>query len=187
MMGLQSFARGMRSVPTDAEAVLWRQLRAHRFAGHKFKRQQPTGNYILDFVCFEAKLVVEVDGGQHMESASDKLRDEWVKSQGFAVLRFWNNEVFQNLEGVLMRILEALPPSPPPLQGALPAASGSRSAGAAQAPRISCSTLSHEGRGAKRSSRRLSQTANDLKGKTATSEQSPSLSPRGRRTEGEGE
>jgi len=186
-MGLQTFARGMRSVPTDAEAVLWRQLRAHRFAGHKFKRQQPIGKYILDFVCFEAKVVIEVDGGQHMESASDRLRDDWVKSQGFLVLRFWNNEVFQNLEGVLTRVLEALTPSPPPLQGALPAASGSRSAGAAHAPRIPCSTLSHEGRGARRSSRRLSQTAKSAIKITAAPDQSPSLSPRGRGTEGEGE
>ena len=161
MMGLQTFARGMRSAPTDAEAVLWRQLRAHRFAGHKFKRQQPIGNYILDFVCFEAKLVIEVDGGQHMESASDKLRDEWVVSQGFTVLRFWNNEVFQNLEGVLMRILEALPPSPPP--------------------------LSHPGRGAKRGSRTRPQKVNDFEKIATTAKQSPSLSPRGRGTEGEGE
>ena len=133
MMGLQTFARGMRSAPTDAEAVLWRQLRAHRFAGHKFKRQQPIGNYILDFVCFEARLVIEVDGGQHLESASDRLRDEWVRSQGFLVLRFWNNEDFQNLEGVLTRVLEALTPSPQP--------------------------LSHEGRGAIRDTWRLSQKA----------------------------
>ncbi len=161
MMGLQSFARGMRSLPTDAEAVLWRQLRAHRFVGHKFKRQQPIGNYILDFVCFEAKLVIEVDGGQHMESASDKCRDEWVVSQGFAVLRFWNNEVFQNLEGVLMRILEALPPSPPPLY--------------------------HPGRGAKRGSRRVFRNAETFVIACTAPEKSPSLSPRGRGTEGEGE
>ena len=161
MMGLQTFAGGMRSAPTDAEAVLWRQLRAHRFAGHKFKRQQPIGNYILDFVCFEARLVIEVDGGQHLESASDKRRDEWVKSQGFLVLRFWNNEVFQNLEGVLMRILEALPPSPQP--------------------------LSRRGRGAIRDTWRLSQTASSSAKKTATPKKSPSLSPRGRGIEGKGE
>ena len=63
-MALQNFARSMRAVPTDAEAILWRQLRALRFAGHKFKRQQPIGNYIVDFVCFEAKVIIEVDGGQ---------------------------------------------------------------------------------------------------------------------------
>ncbi len=118
-MKLQAFARNMRAAPTDAEAIVWRHLRAHRFAGHKFKRQQPIGKYIVDFVCFEAGVIVEVDGGQHNESVSDKLRDEWLMSQGFAVLRFWNNEVSQNLDGVLTRILEALSPSPsvPPPRG----------------------------------------------------------------------
>ena len=117
MTALQTFARKLRAAPTDAEVIVWRQLRAHRFAGHKFKRQQPIGNYIVDFVCFEAKLIVEVDGGQHNESAADKLRDAWLGSQGFVVLRFWNNDVLQNLEGVLMRILETLAPSPSILAG----------------------------------------------------------------------
>ncbi len=118
-MKLQTFARDMRAAPTAAEAIVWRHLRAHRFAGHKFKRQQPIGKYIVDFVCFEAGVIVEVDGGQHNESVSDKLRDQWLMSQGFAVLRFWNNEVSQNLEGVLTRTLEALTPSPsvPPPRG----------------------------------------------------------------------
>ena len=122
-MVLQTFAREMRATATDAETTLWRQLRAHRFAGYKFKRQQPIGKYIVDFVCFEAGLIVEVDGGQHNESAADQVRDAWLRSRGFVVLRFWNNEVSQNLDGVLTRILEALTPSPQP--------------------------LSHEGRGAK--------------------------------------
>ena len=118
-MLLQTFARNMRAAPTDAESVIWRQLRAHRFARHKFKRQQPIGNYILDFVCFEAKVIVEVDGGQHNRSSADKERDAWLESQGFIVLRFWNNDVMRNLEGVLMRILEVIAPSPsvPPPRG----------------------------------------------------------------------
>ena len=118
-MLLQTFARNMRAAPTDAEAVIWRQLRAHRFAGHKFKRQQPIGNYILDFVCFEAKVIVEVDGGQHDGSSADKERYAWLESHRFIVLRFWNNDVMQNLEGVLMRILELVAPSPsiPPPRG----------------------------------------------------------------------
>ncbi|MCY7388278.1 MAG: endonuclease domain-containing protein [Burkholderiales bacterium] len=118
-MLLQTFARNMRAAPTNAEAVIWRQLRAHRFAGIKFKRQQPIGRYILDFVCFEAKLIVEVDGGHHNGSSADKVRDTWLESQGFLVLRFWNNDVMQNLEGVLLRILEAIAPSPsaPPPPG----------------------------------------------------------------------
>ena len=69
----------------------------------------------MDFVCFEAKVIVEVDGGQHNGSIADEARDEWLTSQGFAVLRFWNNDVLQNLEGVLTRILEAMTPSPQPL------------------------------------------------------------------------
>ena len=118
-MALQTFARNMRAIPTDAEAILWRQLRAHRFAGFKFKRQQPLGNYIVDFVCFEAKVIVEVDGGQHNGSVDDMERDAWLESQGFLVLRFWNNDVLRNLDGVLARILEVVVPSPsvPPPQG----------------------------------------------------------------------
>ncbi len=105
----------MREAPTDAEAIIWRNLRAHRFAGHKFKRQQPIGNYIVDSVCFEAKLIVEVDGGQHNGSLADEARDEWLTSQGFVVLRFWNNDVMGNLDGVLLTILNQLSPSPQPL------------------------------------------------------------------------
>ena len=114
-MALQAFARNMRAAPTDAEATLWRQLRAHRFAGHKFKRQQPIGNYIVDFVCFEARLVVEVDGGQHNESVADEARDEWLEARGYRVMRFWNNDVMGNLDGVLLTILNQLTPSPQPL------------------------------------------------------------------------
>ena len=118
-MALQTFARNMRAIPTDAEAILWRQLRAHRFAGFKFIRQQLLGNYIVDFVCFEAKVIIEVDGGQHNESGADMERDAWLESQGFLVLRFWNNDVLRNLDGVLARILEVVVPSPsvPPPQG----------------------------------------------------------------------
>ena len=143
-MLLQTFARNMRAAPTDAEAVIWRQLRAHRFAGHKFKRQQPIGNYILDFVCFEAKVIVEVDGGQHNGSPSDRSRDEWLEAQGFRVLRFWNNDVMQNLEGVLMRILEVVTPSP-----SIPLPRGEREALTFEAvPEIECfSSLPLRGRG----------------------------------------
>jgi very-short-patch-repair endonuclease len=72
--------------------------------GLKFKRQQPVGRYIVDFVCLEKKLVIEIDGGQHDESQTDKQRDAWLSQQGYKVLRFWNNEVFQNLDGVLEAI-----------------------------------------------------------------------------------
>ena len=73
---------------TDAEWRLWEALRAKRFAGYKFKRQQPIGAYIVDFVCFARRLVVEVDGSQHMDSPSDRKRDLWLTAEGFRVLRF---------------------------------------------------------------------------------------------------
>jgi very-short-patch-repair endonuclease len=83
--------------------------------GHKFKRQQPIGPCIVDFVCFEAKVVLELDGGQHADAeAEDRARDTWLRAQGFRVLRLWNNDVLQNLDGVLERIVENLAPSPRP-------------------------------------------------------------------------
>ncbi|PWT74548.1 MAG: DNA (cytosine-5-)-methyltransferase [Proteobacteria bacterium] len=110
------FAKQLRRDSTDAERSLWRHLRAHRFFGWKFKRQQPIGRYIVDFVCFEAQLVIEVDGGQHPAAAhEDEARDLWLRSQGFQVVRFWNNEVLGNIEGVLGRIAATLTPLPDPL------------------------------------------------------------------------
>lgn len=123
-------AKVMRSQPTDAEAVLWRHLRAGRLAGAKFKRQQPLGRYIVDFVCFEARLIVEVDGGQHNENAYDQARDTWLSSQGFVVRRYWNNEVLANLECVLTDILQhttSPSPSVPPPRGGREAAAPRRS------------------------------------------------------------
>lgn len=102
------FARKLRRAMTTAEARLWRALRASRFGGSKFKRQQPLGDFIVDFVCFESRLVVEVDGGQHFESSSDTRRDEWLRQRGFRVLRFWNNDVLQNFDAVLMTIAQAI-------------------------------------------------------------------------------
>jgi very-short-patch-repair endonuclease len=107
-MNTVPFAKALRSSQTDAENALWRHLRAHRLAGTKWKRQQPIGKYIVDFVCLEARLIVEADGGQHNESLTDKSRDAWLKSQGFVVRRFWNNEILQNMEGVISSILEGL-------------------------------------------------------------------------------
>ncbi|HEU0186406.1 MAG TPA: succinate dehydrogenase assembly factor 2 [Gallionellaceae bacterium] len=112
---LREFARQLRRNMTDAERLLWRQLRSQRMAGAKFRRQQPIGKYIVDFVCFEARLVIELDGGQHAESESDRVRDDWLGSQGFTVLRFWNNEVFKQTEAVMEKIAQALTPSPQPL------------------------------------------------------------------------
>lgn len=118
---LQSFAKSLRRKMTDAEQKLWLHLRAHRFQGHKFKRQQPLGSYIADFVCFSARLIVEVDGSQHLESPRDAKRDEWFKANGFRVLRFWNDQDLQETEAVLEAILnavEATPlPNPSPTRG----------------------------------------------------------------------
>ena len=95
----------MRTDATKAENVLWQALRNSQLEGLKFKRQVPLGGYILDFVCFGARLIVEVDGGQHSESARDLERDGYFESQGFRSLRFWNDEVLTNLDGVCLAII----------------------------------------------------------------------------------
>jgi very-short-patch-repair endonuclease len=112
---------------TDAERRLWYRLRAHRFDGYKFKRQVPIGPYIVDFACLGRKLVVEVDGGQHAENARDEVRDGYLRAEGFRVLRFWNNDVLTNTQGVLEVILSALEQSPSP--GALRAPPSPRKCG----------------------------------------------------------
>ena len=123
----RSRARAMRGAPTDAELRLWRLLRDRRLSGFKFRRQVPVGPYIVDFLCVGAKLIVEADGSQHAESPRDNVRDAYLESQGWKVLRFWNNEVLQNREGVLETILRACkqtlirpfgPPSPRGRRGA---------------------------------------------------------------------
>ena len=106
----------LRKNSTNAERVLWQQLRAHRFAGYKFRRQQPLGQYIVDFVCFEKHLIIELDGGQHAEQVGyDAERSTWLQSQGFRVLRFWNHEVLSDMEAVeevILRECERKTPSP---------------------------------------------------------------------------
>jgi very-short-patch-repair endonuclease len=99
-------AKELRRNSTDAERVLWRQLRAHRLAGYKFSRQQPIGRYLVDFMCFEKQLIIELDGGQHAKRVVyDEERSAWLQSQGFRVLRFWNHEVLQDTEAVMKVIL----------------------------------------------------------------------------------
>ena len=109
--------RTLRDEMTDAEKVLWRVLRSRQVSGLKFRRQHPFGDYILDFVCLESKLVIEVDGGQHGERAEeDEIRTQNLLTAGFRVLRFWNNEVLQEIEAVKERIWRAVEeetPSPP--------------------------------------------------------------------------
>jgi very-short-patch-repair endonuclease len=90
---LRANARTMRRAPTDAERALWRLLRDRRFSGYKFRRQTPLGPFIVDFLCFEARLIVEADGGQHADNSYDRDRDAWLAAQGFRIRRFWNVDI----------------------------------------------------------------------------------------------
>lgn len=111
------FARKLRREQTDAERKLWHALRDRRFAGYKFRRQQPIGPYIADFVCFAVKLVIELDGSQHgitENAAADRVRTDFLQSEGFNVLRFWNHEMNDNFEGVMETIWRALVARPSP-------------------------------------------------------------------------
>ena len=102
-------AKHMRHAATEAEAALWRHLRAGRLQCHKFKRQQPIGPYIVDFVCFARNLIVEIDGGQHVDrQAYDEARTAWLRRDGFHVLRFWNDDVLRSIELVLDEVLRGL-------------------------------------------------------------------------------
>jgi very-short-patch-repair endonuclease len=108
---------------TDAERHLWGELRRRQMAGAKFRRQACIGRFVVDFVCFEERLVIELDGGQHTEQVEhDGQRTRWLNSQGFHVLRFWNHEVFEDMDSVLDVIWntleeEAPPPRPSPIEG----------------------------------------------------------------------
>jgi very-short-patch-repair endonuclease len=106
-----SQARTLRQNQTAAEQKLWSRLRNRQLNGYKFRRQVPLGRYIVDFSCYDARVVVELDGGQHGDDqrrARDQERTLWLESRGFRVLRFWNSELLQNMEGVLTRILGTL-------------------------------------------------------------------------------
>ena len=110
--------RTLRNEMTDAEKALWKVLRCRQVSGFKFLRQHPFGDYILDFVCFENKLVIDVDGGQHGEGTEyDEIHTQNLLTAGFRVLRFWNNEVLQEMEAVKEQIWRAVQeknnPSPP--------------------------------------------------------------------------
>jgi len=110
-----AFARQLRKNMTDAEQRVWYKLRHRQIDNCKFRRQAPIGTYIVDFVCFERKLVVEVDGSQHAErELKDLERTQWLNSQGFRVLRFWNHEVFEDGDWVIDTIAEALQNMAPP-------------------------------------------------------------------------
>ena len=105
-------ARRLRTRPTEAERKLWSVLRSRQLDGFRFRRQAPIGRFIVDFVCLERKLVVEADGGQHAESLADDARTAWLESQGFRVIRFWNNDVLANIDGVADTIRRALTDMP---------------------------------------------------------------------------
>ena len=108
-------ARTLRAHSTDAEQLLWSALRGRRLQGWKFRRQVPIGRYIVDFCCLRARLVIEVDGGPHAApSHRDADRTAWLEAETFRVIRFWNNVVLGNLEGVLQAIANALQQAPPP-------------------------------------------------------------------------
>ncbi|TIS93818.1 MAG: endonuclease domain-containing protein, partial [Mesorhizobium sp.] len=101
----RAFAKAMRADATKAENILWQALRNKQLEGLKFKRQVPLDGYIIDFVCLGARLIVEVDGGQHSESKRDAARDMHFEIRGFKALRFWNDEVVKNIDGVCLTIL----------------------------------------------------------------------------------
>jgi len=112
-----SKARDLRNNPTEAEKLLWNKLKSKQLNDHKFRRQEPLGNYIADFICLQKKLIIELDGGQHaLNEDYDRVRTEFFEGYGYRVLRFWNNEVMENLDGVLHIIADALitTPQPPP-------------------------------------------------------------------------
>ena len=121
MSWLTKVARSLRKRSTDAERLLWRHLRARQLDGLKFRRQEPIGKYIVDFVCFERRVIVEVDGGGHAtEKGKDRQRDGWFRERGFKVLRFWNTDVIGNTDAVIAAIGESCvnhPPPAPPIKG----------------------------------------------------------------------
>jgi very-short-patch-repair endonuclease len=101
-------ARRLRRDSTDAELKLWYRLRSRSILGFKFVRQEPIGRHIVDFACRERRVIVELDGGQHADSKSDLARDQWLAEHGYRVLRFWNNDVMTNIDGVLETIAMAV-------------------------------------------------------------------------------
>ena len=108
---MTNLVRNLRHHSPDAEAILWLRLKNGQVEGVKFRRQQPIGKYIVDFVCFERKLIVEVDGGQHNTTEGikkDSARTAWLENEGFHVVRFWSDETITNTEGVVWKIQEFL-------------------------------------------------------------------------------
>jgi very-short-patch-repair endonuclease len=110
-------AQELRNAATNPERRLWGHFSNRQFGGWKFSRQMPVGHYICDFLCREARLIVEVDGGQHCESERDAHRTAFLEAEGFRVVRFWNSDVLERMEGVLIQlaaVLDEIQKSPPP-------------------------------------------------------------------------
>jgi very-short-patch-repair endonuclease len=105
---IRHFAKNMRREPTDAESAMWRLLRDRRLSQYKFRRQVPFQKFILDFVCFEKRVVIEIDGGQHASSNRDAARESILKAEGFRIERYWNNDVLQQPSAVLEDIFVKL-------------------------------------------------------------------------------
>jgi len=105
---LIQIARKLRKQMTPEEHILWYHLRSKRFSSYKFRRQFPIDKYVVDFICLAKRLIVEADGGQHNQSADDIERDKYLRGQNFTILRFWNNDINQNLEAVLQKIYNEL-------------------------------------------------------------------------------
>ena len=117
---LKQLSRQLRNNMTDAERYLWKRIRMKQLKGCQFYRQKPIGDYIVDFFCPRAKLAIEIDGSQHSSSEATeygRMRDEYLMSLGLKVLRFNNNEIMKNIEGVVERIMEEIPLSPPFTKG----------------------------------------------------------------------
>ena len=104
----KQIARTLRRNSTDAEIRLWSALRDRRLAGYRFRRQHPIGPFIVDFGCTRHQLIIEADGGQHADNAADEERTEWLQRNGWRVLRFWNNDILANTNGVIETILREL-------------------------------------------------------------------------------
>jgi very-short-patch-repair endonuclease len=105
---IRNFAKKMRHEPTDAEAAMWRLLRDRRLALFKFRRQVPFQNFIIDFVCFEKRTIIEIDGSHHASSDRDAARDTVLMAEGFQIARYWNNDVLQRPSAVLEDIFAKL-------------------------------------------------------------------------------
>ncbi len=121
----RKLARILRSDMTDAEQLLWYHLRRRQLANQRFRRQVPIGPYVVDFCCLEMRVVIEVDGSQHMDSKHDQKRDAWLSAAGYRILRFWNHDVLRRTESVLDQILDVMATTCPlPAFGHLPPQAG---------------------------------------------------------------